>query len=91
MADTIRGPVIEIIDGDTFDMKVTHTGKDNKTSYKDQERIRIAAIDEPELRTPAGQRSKDKLEGKLKGKEVRCYVQARDDYGRLVAEVKVIG
>jgi len=89
MTDTIRGPVIDIIDGDTFDMNVTHTGKNNKRDYKDKERIRIAEIDAPELRAPGGQRSKDLLERKLKGKEVRCYIQARDDYGRIVAKVEI--
>ncbi len=72
-----------VVDGDTFDMKVTHTGKGNQTKYNNEERIRIADIDEPEPDTPAGKRSKEKLERKLKGKEVRCHVQARDFYGRL--------
>ena len=82
MTDTIRGPVTKIVDGDTFDMDVTHVGKKNRNKYKDEERVRIADIDEPELSSPAGQRSKAKLERKLKGKDVRCYVQSRDTYGR---------
>jgi len=90
MTDTIRGPVINIVDGDTFDMKVTYVGKNNKHEYNYEERIRIADIDEPELRTPAGKRSKNLLERKLKGKEVMCYVRARDSYGRIVADVKVL-
>ena len=90
MADTIRGLVTNIVDGDTFDMKVTHVGKNNKYEYNDEERVRIADIDTPELRAPGGKRSKDLLERKLKGKEVRCYVQARDSYDRVVADVKVL-
>lgn len=90
MADTIRGPVTVIIDGDTFDMKVTHTGKNNQYKYNNEERIRIADIDAPELNTPAGGRSKNLLERKLKGKEVRCYVQSRDTYGRIVAKVNIV-
>jgi len=90
MSDTIRGPVISIVDGDTFDMKVTHTGLDNREKYNNQERIRIADIDEPELNTSAGQRSKEKLQRKLLGKEVRCTVQARDSYGRIVAKVRIL-
>ena len=64
MADTIRGPVTNVVDGDTFDMKVTHTGKGNQTKYNNEERIRIADIDEPELNTSAGKRSYENLKGK---------------------------
>jgi len=90
MVDTIRGPVTYIVDGDTFDMGVTHVGNKNEEEYNDEERIRIAEIDEPELNTAAGKISKEKLEKKLKGKEVRCYIRSRDRYGRIVADVKVL-
>lgn len=90
MADTIRGKVINIVDGDTFDMTVTHTGKNNQHNYNDEERTRIANIDAPELKTPGGKRSKELLVNNLLGKEVRCYVQARDTYGRIVANVEIV-
>lgn len=89
MADTFRGPVTNIVDGDTFDMNITSVGENNEHEYNAEETIRIAGIDEPELSTPAGRRSKDLLERKLKGKKVQCYVQARDSYGRIVADVRV--
>lgn len=90
MGDTIRGPVRNIVDGDTFDIDVTHVGKSNRETYGNEERIRIADIDAPELGSAAGSRSKGSLERKLKGKEVRCYVQTRDTYGRVVARVTVL-
>lgn len=90
MTDTIRGPVTAVIDGDTFDMNVTHEGTENGNKYGDHERIRIASIDAPELNTMAGKRSKETLERKLKGKEVRCHVKARDTYHRVVADVRVL-
>ena len=90
MKDTIRGPVVNIVDGDTFDMKVTHVGKNNRYSYNNEERIRIANIDAPELTTHSGVRSKQLLINKLLGREVHCYAQARDTFGRIVADVEVI-
>lgn len=90
MLDTIRGSVTNIVDGDTFDMDVTHTGNHNKYKYNNVERIRIAEIDAPELNSLLGQRSKNLLQQKLQGKEVRCYVQARDEYHRIVAKVQVL-
>lgn len=90
MADTIRGPVTNVVDGDTFDMKVTHVGKSNSKEYNNEERIRIAGTDAPELSTGEGKKAKEKLEKKISGKEVRCTIQARDTYGRIVADVMVL-
>jgi len=90
MADTIRGRVTNVVDGDTFDMRVTHLGKENKRSYDNDERVRIAGIDAPELNTASGKAAKANIEKKLRGKEVRCSVQARDTYGRIVATIKIL-
>lgn len=88
MEDIIQGSVINVVDGDTFDMAVEKVGTNNTYTYNDQETIRIAGIDEPELNTTSGQRSKKALESELLHKRVRCYVQTRDKYGRLVCYVK---
>jgi endonuclease YncB( thermonuclease family) len=90
MADTIRGPVTRVIDGDTFEMTVTHVGKNNKEEYNDNETVRLAGVNAPELGTQAGEAAKDKLQRQLSGKEVRCAVQARDTYGRVVADVTIL-
>ena len=90
MTDTVRGPVVQIVDGDTFYMKVTHLGKRNEYPYQDREKIRIDGIDADEWWTDEGKRSKDSLRNKLMGKTIRCYVQARDTYGRLVCRVKIL-
>ncbi len=91
MADIIQGPVTHVIDGDTFDMQVTHTGKFNEyDDYNQYERIRIADIDAPELGTRQGRIARDRLQNARQGKMVRCTVQTRDVYGRIVASVKVL-
>jgi len=90
MYDTVRGPVLDVIDGDTFDISVTHRGKNNKYKYSDTERIRIVDINTPELNTPAGLRAKTELKAKISGKEVRCHVHTRDSYQRLVGDVEFV-
>lgn len=90
MVDIIHGLVMNVIDGDTFVMHVKRIGTNNKESYGEIERIRIAGIDTPELGSSAGQAAKSALERKLNGKEVKCYIQARDKYGRIVAEIEVL-
>ena len=90
MTDTIRGPVIEVITGDTFKLRVTHIGQNNKEEYDNLEIVKIADLDAPELNVPEGKKAKEALERKLKDKQVRCYVQTRDKYGRVVAEYEIL-
>jgi len=87
MSDVIWGDVINIVDGDTFDVKVTHYSKTNKNSYNNKERIRIAGIDAPEIPSSSGLRAKENLEKYLLGKHVKLTIQARDTFGRLLCEV----
>lgn len=88
--DTIRGKVTNVVDGDTFDMTVTHHGKNNEYKYNNPERIRISGIDTPEIDTAQGKRDKTKLENIILNKEVRIYIDSRDTYGRIVGRVKLI-
>jgi len=89
MADVIYGTVTEVVDGDTFKVSVYHQWEGNRTKYGSNETIRIADIDAPEIPSSAGLRAKAHLENKLKGKNARLELQARDSYGRLVCEVSL--
>ena len=90
MYDIVRGPVSHVVDGDTFDISVTHLGKNNKFNYGNTERIRIIGINTPELNTSAGLLAKANLEKKIKGKEIRCKVHSRDVYNRLVGDIEFV-
>lgn len=87
MTDVIWGKVVKVIDGDTFDIKVTRVRRGKQYEYGTKERIRIEGIDTAELPSLAGRRAKRDLERALKGKSVRCDIGARDTYGRLICRV----
>lgn len=89
MADTLRGRVSRVIDGDTFEISGVSATAPSGNRYNATETIRIADIDAPELNTGAGRRSKDALERRISGKTVTCTVKSRDPYGRVVASVRV--
>jgi len=88
--DLIRGKVTQVIDGDTFDMTVTYQSSANSRRYNTAERIRLAGVNAPELRSPGGQAAKQNLTQRLLHKQVECAIHARDTYSRLVADVKVL-
>lgn len=60
---------------------------DSKTQHK----IRLDAIDAPELGQPVGQASKKALSEKVFGKDVVVVAKTRDRYGRTVGHVLIDG
>ncbi len=89
MNDVIWGDVVRIIDGDTFEVDITHYDRRNGVSYGNRERIRIAGIDAPEIPSIPGLRARNHLENYLLGKHVRLTIRARDTFGRLVCDVAI--
>lgn len=93
MPDTLVGEVTNVVDGDTFDMRVRRVNEFRRSKYSVynfSERIRIADFDAPELGTLAGAIAKTNLEKAVLHKNVCCNVEARDTYGRVVATVEVL-
>lgn len=74
--------VVGVHDGDTL------TGLDeSKTQFK----VRLDAIDAPELGQPFGQAAKKALSEKVFGKDVVVIAKTRDKYGRTVGHVLIDG
>jgi endonuclease YncB( thermonuclease family) len=81
-AEPLHLRVVGVHDGDTI------TGLDaSKTQYK----IRLDAIDAPELGQPFGQASKKALSEKVFGKGVVVVPKTKDKYGRTVGHVMIDG
>jgi endonuclease YncB( thermonuclease family) len=74
--------VVGVHDGDTL------TGLDDT---KNQHKVRLDAIDAPELGQPFGQASKKALSEKVFGKDVVVVVKTREKYGRTVGHVLIDG
>lgn len=74
--------VVGVHDGDTI------TGL---TESKEQVKIRLDAIDAPELGQPFGQAAKKALSEKVFGKDVVVVPKKKDKYGRTVGHVMVGG
>jgi micrococcal nuclease len=74
--------VVSVHDGDTI------TGLDES---KTQHKIRLDAIDAPELGQPFGQASKKALSEKVFGKDVVVVPKTKDKYGRIIGHVMIEG
>ena len=89
MSDIIYGPVVSIIEDNTFKMEVTYEGAENHFAYGSAEKIRIVEILTPELGFQKRKLSKEELTKYLLGRDVKCYIKSRDTYGRIEAGVVV--
>ncbi len=79
----IRVSLISVSDGDTIHV----LREDNNKSIK----VRLHAIDAPELKQNFGEHSKQCLEDELENKPLSIVIQAVDRYDRAVADIKVAG
>lgn len=81
-ADTLRGRVVSVADGDTVTVL---------DAQKVQHKVRLSGIDAPEKSQAFGQRAKDHLSDLVFGQTVEVDFNKSDRYGRLVGKVVVQG
>ena len=90
MADTLRGFAEEIISENTFKMVAPLRGRENIFDYSYREKIKISEIELSTDNKVILLNSKEQLENTISGREIKCFVQSRDNFGRVVAKVKVL-
>lgn len=73
----LRGKVIGVMDGDTFDL----------LNGTEKVRVRLEGIDSPEKGQPFGNNAKKALSDLCFGKNVQVAVNNKDRYGRAIARV----
>lgn len=81
-ADTLRGRVVGVADGDTV------TVLDNSNT---QWKIRLMGVDAPEKKQAFGSKSKEALSALVFNKQVQVEFNKQDKYGRTVGKILVEG
>ena len=87
VADTMRGVVIVVIDGDTVLFKPDHYHPSGRAFLK----IRLADIDAPEKDQPYGDVATRALTALVLDQRVEVVTVAIDAYGRTIARIQVGG
>jgi endonuclease YncB( thermonuclease family) len=93
MQDEAYGTVINIVDGDTFDVNIEKASSKINHSV---ERIRLADVDSPEMESEDGPAARDFTYAVLMNKKVYLDIDdlsesGRDSYGRLICLVYMAG
>ena len=90
MADLIQGTVSYIMDKRTFAIEVTHVGANNTDKYQASETVRIRKLLDTGRSSVPLIETKKKLEEILGEQSVKCQVDHRDSYHRIVADVYLL-
>lgn len=85
LAETLRGVVIVVIDGDTVLFKPDHDGAQSRAFLK----IRLADIDAPEKDQAYGDIATHTLKALVLNQPVEINTVATDAYGRKIAHLQV--
>lgn len=84
-AETLRGTIIVVIDGDTVLLKPDHYHPSGRAFLK----IRLADIDAPEHDQPYGDAATRALAAQVLNRSVEVETVATDVYGRTLARIRV--
>jgi endonuclease YncB( thermonuclease family) len=86
-AETLRGVVIVVVDGDTVLFKPDHYHPSGRAFLK----IRLADIDAPEKDQPYGDAATRALSARVLNRRVEVETVAIDVYGRTIARIRIGG
>lgn len=83
-----KAKVLKVVDGDTV-----HVDVDLGFHVRVKMKIRLSAINAPELSEDAGKIARDRLKEKLDGQDVIVYTKkdSQEKYGRYLAEIYLDG
>lgn len=84
LADSLRGVVFVVIDGDTVLFRPEHVAPRSRAFLK----IRLADIDAPELGQPHGEAAARALRALVLNQRVEIDTLATDAYGRKIARIR---
>jgi hypothetical protein len=91
MTDIIWGNVGKILDGQIFELNLTHRKDGNKNDYSDLEKIKFFETDIVTLPADVSQCTKEQTEQILPGLFVKCEIKEKDNEGFLLASVSHSG
>lgn len=87
MPDYIKGSVEKVIDDKTLLIGVEFVGDSNRSEYNDIETVHIEKLEPPFLKNIPKEKCKARLEKKLSGVTICCYLLGKNKQGQYNARV----
>lgn len=90
MTDVIEGLVLDVIDGEMLELEVEQVIESELDTYGARETVRVTDAGRANREDAANEEAAALMALTYQNRRVRCYVEERDDAGRLIADVEVL-
>jgi hypothetical protein len=90
MADILEGVVLDVVDGEMIELEVDHVEARNASEYGAREFIRVTEGDRASREDALDEEAAARMALDYQDRRVRCYVEQRDDAGRIIGELEIL-
>ncbi len=90
MPDIIEGLVLEVIDGEMLELEVEEVVESELYTYGARETIRVTDGNRADREDASNEETAALMALTYENRRVRCYIEERDNQGRLIADVEVL-
>ncbi len=91
MADVLEGVVLDVVDGEMLELEVDHVQSLDHHQYGAHELVRVTESHLAVRSDADDDESAALLALTYQNRRVRCYVEERDQLGRIIGVVEVLG
>src|SRR4051812_21075962 len=90
MPDILEGVVMDVVDGEMIELEVDHVDARNASQYGAREYIRVTDGSVASREDALDEEAAARMALDYQDRRVRCYVEERDDQGRIIGELEIL-
>jgi hypothetical protein len=90
MSDILEGVVVDVVDGEMLEIDVDRVEAQDAGLYGSHVFVRVTETDHASREDSLDEEAAARMALDYQDRRVRCYVEDRDDQGRIIGEVEVL-
>ncbi len=90
MPDILEGTIRDVVEGEMLELEVDHVQSADRNQYGARELLRVTEIEQADRTDADDDEAAALMTLTYQNRRVRCYVEERDRFGRIIGEVEVL-
>jgi hypothetical protein len=90
MTDILEGVVMDVVDGEMLELEVDRVDAEDVSEYGAREFVRVTETGRATREDALDEEAAALMALNYQNRRVRCYVEQRDDQGRIIGEIEVL-